>query len=142
MGIRNCLDTDVEEIYNLICELKNKEMDFNKFKEAYYHKINNGNNYFIVETKENKIIAFLSLVIDYQLHHADKVATVEELIVSSKYRRNGIGKSLLDNAINYAKEKNCDVIELTSGFSREVAHRFYEKNGFNKGSYKFKMNLK
>ena len=55
---------------------------------------------------------------------------------------NGIGKSLLNNAINYAKEKGCDVIELTSGFSRESAHRFYERNGLSKGSYKFKMNLR
>lgn len=66
---------------------------------------------------------------------------MKQIIVSSKYRSNGIGKSLLENAIEYAKNNKCDVIELTSGFSRERAHKFYEKNGFKKGGYKFKMDL-
>lgn len=142
MEIRNCLETDVNEVYNLICELKDKKFDFTKFKEVYESKIGDEKNYFIVGLENNNIVGFLSLVIDFQLHHIDKVATVEELIVSSKYRNNGVGKMLLENAVNYAKESKCDVIELTSGFSRESAHRFYEKNGFIKGSYKFKKNLK
>ena len=142
MKIRKCLDTDINEIYNLICELKDKKLDFNRFKESYKNKISDEKNYFIIGIETNNVVGFLSLVIDFQLHHADKVATVEELIVSSKYRSNGMGKMLLENAVNYAKESKCDVIELTSGFSRERAHRFYEKNVFIKGSYKFKKDLK
>lgn len=141
MEIRKCLDSDINEVYNLICELKDKKLDFNIFKKAYQSKIRNKNNYFIVGIENSNVIGFLSLIIDFQLHHTGKVATVEELIVSSKYRNNGIGRVLLENAINYAKETKCDVIELTSGFTREAAHRFYEKNGFTKGSYKFKKKL-
>lgn len=48
---------------------------------------------------------------------------------------------LLNYAVQLAKNKKCDVIELTSNFTRENAHRFYEKNGFKKTSFKFKMNL-
>jgi len=80
--------------------------------------------------------------LDYQLHHTGKVATIEELIVSTLHRSNGIGKTLLDHAISYAKKSDCEVIELTSNFSRERAHNFYMKNGFKKGSFKFKLELK
>lgn len=142
MRIRKCINSDVNYVYDLICELKNKEFDLDIFEKIYNKKIQDEKNYFIVAIEKNEVIGFLSVVIDYQLHHADKVATIEELIVKSKYRNNGVGKLLLNSAINYAKEKNCDVIELTSGFSRKTAHEFYEKNGFNKGSYKFKRNLK
>lgn len=141
MEIRKCLNTDINDVYDLICQLEEKKFDYNMFKEAYQSKINDSKNYFIVGVEKNNVIGFLSLVINFQLHHAGKVATVEELIVSSKYRGNGIGSFLLKNAINYAKKNKCDVIELTSNFSRETAHRFYEKNGLNKASYKFKMNL-
>ena len=141
MEIRKCLETDINDVYDLICQLKEKKLDYNMFKESYQSKIKDKKNYFIVVIEDNNVVGFLSLVIDFQLHHIGKVATVEELIVSSKYRSNGIGRNLLENAINYAKENKCDVIELTSNFSREAAHRFYEKNGFNKESYKFKMKL-
>lgn len=141
MEIRKCNKSDIKDVYNLICELKNKEFDYTKFEIAFTSKIEDERNYYIIGVEDSNIIGFLSLVIDYQLHHVEKVATIEELIVSSKYRSNGIGKNLLENAIEYAKNNKCDVIELTSGFSRERAHKFYEKNGFKKGSYKFKMDL-
>lgn len=141
MEIRKCNISDINPVYNLICELKEKEFDYKKFKQAFYSKINNNKNYYILCIDNEQVIGFLSLAIDYQLHHANKVATVEELIVTTKSRSNGAGKLLIENAINYAKEKDCEVIELTSVFSRERAHNFYMKNGFNKGSYKFKKNL-
>lgn len=141
MEIRKCLNTDINDVYELICQLQNKKLNYDIFKEVYQSKINDPKNYFIVGVEKSDVVGFLSLVIDFQLHHIGKVATIEELIVSSKYRGNGIGKILLNNAINYARESKCDVIELTSNFSRGEAHRFYEKNGFKKESYKFKMNL-
>jgi len=49
-------------------------------------------------------------------------------------------KSKINNKKN-SKENNCDVIELTSNFSRKKAHIFITKNGFKKSSYKFKMKL-
>lgn len=141
MEIKECNKSNMKDIYNLICELKNKEFDYTKFEIAFTSKIQDKRNYYIIGIEDDNVIGFLSLIIDYQLHHAEKVATIEELIVSSKYRSKGLGKKLLENAIQYARNNGCDVIELTSGFSRERAHRFYEKNGFTKGSYKFKMDL-
>ncbi len=82
LWIWSCDEKNIKEVYNLICELKNREFDFEKFKIAYYSKVNNEKNYYILGKESNTVIGFLSLVVDYQLHHADKVATIEELIVS------------------------------------------------------------
>lgn len=142
MEIRRCTKEDVMSVYQLISELKDTQFNFDIFKNVYYSKLSDTKNYYAVAVEEDNVIGFISLVIDYQLHHADKVGTIEELIVSSESRSQGVGKLLLNYAVCYAKENSCDVIELTSGFSRTDAHRFYEKNGFRKGSYKFKMNLK
>lgn len=75
------------------------------------------------------------------MHHADKVATIEELVINRRYQGKNYGTKLLNYDIQLAKQK-CDVIELTNNFTREQAHSSYEKNGFQKSSYKFKMNLK
>lgn len=140
MEIRKCQKDDVEAVYNLICELENKSMEYDKFCKAFNSKIENPCNYFLVAVEES-IVGFISIVINYQLHHENKVATIEELIVGSNNRNKGIGKELLNKAIQCAKENECEVIELTSSMSRVDAHRFYERNNFTKGSYKFKMSL-
>lgn len=141
MEIRRCKETDIREVYNLICELEETEFDYTKFKAVFDNKIKDNKNNYILAVEDKKVLGFLSLNIDYQLHHINKVATIEELVVSSNYRSGGIGKLLLEEAIHYAKDNHCEIIELTSNFSRERAHNFYIKNGFEKNSFKFKMEL-
>ena len=76
MDIRECNNLDIKSVYDLICELKNREFDYSKFEVAFIDKINSRKNYYIVGTENNNVIAFLSLAIDYQLHHVAKVATI------------------------------------------------------------------
>jgi PhnO protein len=141
MKIISCTENDVKEVYELICDLKDTEFNFAKFKNAFNSKLKDDKNYYILCVEDKQIVGFLSLYIDYQLHHAQKVATIEELVVNNKKRSGGIGKALVDAAIKQAKEKECEIIELTSGFDRDRAHQFYDKNGFEKSSYKFIKNL-
>ena len=141
MQIDKCKQNDINEVYNLVCELEGTKFDYNDFKITFNNKIKNENTYCIVCRNENNILGFLNLNIDYQLHHNGKIATIEELIVGNKHRSNGIGGLLLESAIAYAKNSKCKTIELTSNFSRERAHDFYTKNGFEKVSFKFKMEL-
>jgi Acetyltransferases len=141
MFVRKCEISDVKEVYDLICELEDTSFIYANFEVAFNCKMKDKENYCILAVEENSIIGFLSLNINYQLHHAGKVATIEELVVTGKYRSKGAGKLLLGSAIECAENNGCDVIELTSNFTRERAHNFYIKNGFEKGSYKFKMKL-
>ena len=141
MEIRSCSESDYQEVYNLICELEATQFDPGLFQIAFNSKLNNINCLFLVAVENNSVIAFCGFTIDYHLHHAKKVAVIEELIVCSHHRGKGYGKQLLDRAIAIAKENNCDIIELTSGLDRDKAHEFYLKNGFTKSSFKFKKEL-
>ena len=76
-----------------------------------------------------------------KLHREKLQLFIEDLIVEESKRNNGIGSSLLENAINYAKNNNCEVVELTSYKDEIKAHKFYENNGFINHSIKFKMYL-
>ena len=72
----------------------------------------------------------------------NKQLFIEDLIVDESYRSQGIGKALLQNAVDYARINNCNVVELTSYIDNEKAHKFYETNNFVKHSYKFKKYLR
>jgi len=54
-------------------------------------------------------------------------AWVEDLAVHPERRSLGIGKSLLDAAKAWAKERGATHLELDSGDARPDAHRFYER---------------
>jgi len=136
-----CEKTDINEVYILISELEEQEIDYQNFETVFNNRMDNKYSYYYVCEENGKVIGILGLRIDYQLHHIKKVATIEEFIIKSEYRSKGIGKLLLENAITQAQNNNCEAIELTSRISRERAHNFYIKNGFAKNSFKFKMKL-
>lgn len=55
---------------------------------------------------------------------------LENLVVSSKCRRLGIGKLLVEYIEKQAREKNCYFIMLMSLIKRKEAHQFYEALGY------------
>jgi phosphinothricin acetyltransferase len=55
---------------------------------------------------------------------------VEDVVVDSEYRGQGIGKKIMKALIATARTKNVSRIELTSGVDRIVANALYEKMGF------------
>lgn len=58
-------------------------------------------------------------------------ASVEDVVVSSQYRGQGLGKKLMEHVIEYAKTelKNVD-IHLTSRPHRVAANKLYQQLGF------------
>ena len=70
-----------------------------------------------------------------------KRATVESVRVDEKYRGCGIGKELMNWAINRARAENCVAMQLTTNNDRTNAHRFYENLGFKKSHLGMKLYL-
>ncbi|WP_461246061.1 GNAT family N-acetyltransferase [Treponema sp. R6D11] len=56
------------------------------------------------------------------------------LITDEKYRKKGIGKKVIEMAIEYAKENNCYKVVLQSSNKRKESHIFYTKCGFDGNS--------
>ncbi|PYE47774.1 GNAT family N-acetyltransferase [Paenibacillus barcinonensis] len=55
---------------------------------------------------------------------------LENVIVSDRVRRQGIGQKLMLEIEQIAKDRGCAYIILVSGDQRKEAHQFYEKLGF------------
>lgn len=137
MIIRKANLNDIEKIYNILCELENKELPVNKFKDVFTENFKNPSvSYFVCENNDS-IIAFSSLHIQYLLHHCSKVAEIQELIVKGEYKGNGIGKKLFDEMVKTAQENNCPLLEVCCNQKRIHSHGFYEHCGMLKSHYKF-----
>jgi len=114
--------------------------DEDKLKAIFQTDLETSRKIYLVARKANKIVGVCSLVIKADLHYL-KTAIIDELIVDINFRKQGIGKKLLNMAFEIAKKRKCYRVELNSNMARTDAHKFYEANGFEKSSYYFKKKL-
>ena len=64
---------------------------------------------------------------------------MEDVFVQENYRGRGLASQLLKELILIAKENNCYKIIGNSRYDREKVHRLYERAGFKKFGFEFKM---
>ena len=85
----------------------------------------------IVARNENaKIIGALTLTV-YRVPTGIR-SIIEDVVVDSSARGQGIGEALIGRAIEIAHEKGASNISLTCNPMREAANRLYQRMGFKK----------
>jgi len=60
----------------------------------------------------------------------NKTVRLKRMYVRKGYEGRGIAQKLLDNLVNFAREKGYEKMILSTYPIMENAHRFYKKNGF------------
>lgn len=72
----------------------------------------------------------------YSIHICQNLArngrpfgVIEHVVCLAEYRRQGIGRALMEHAILYAKEHDCYKVCLQTGQARRENHAFYEACG-------------
>lgn len=71
-----------------------------------------------------------------------RYAVVNEVFVPPEHRREGLATALLQKAVRIAEENGCYKVLCWSRFSNSIAHKLYEKVGFSKRGYEFRLDLK
>jgi GNAT superfamily N-acetyltransferase len=80
---------------------------------------------------DGEVVATLQLSYLPQLsHRGSERAQIESVRVASIRRGSGIGRALMQWAIEAAQERGCPIVQLTTNTARHDAHRFYESLGF------------
>jgi ribosomal protein S18 acetylase RimI-like enzyme len=75
------------------------------------------------------------------LSDAKDWAEITELYVRPDGRRRGIGRSLVEAAIRYARSRNCTEIRLLVDPENAVALSFYRTVGFSRDSWEMRRGL-
>ena len=96
----------------------------------------------VVENAHAEIIGTFQLTyIQYLTHLGSLRVLVEAVRVRSDQRGKGVGEQMFRWAIQHAKEKGANMVQLTSDKRRHDAIRFYEKLGFVASHEGFKLAL-
>ena len=131
---------DVEDIYNLMCILENKELDKEHFVQTYQQNIQDEDVIYLVY-KEDRILGFISFVVHHYLHHDRDMGEIVELVVLPECRGKRIGQQLLQAIEKKAIDLHLEQIELSTSTYRKQAHHFYEQNGYEMLHYNYTKNL-
>jgi GNAT superfamily N-acetyltransferase len=75
------------------------------------------------------------------LQYEKPVVRITALVVDRRSRRRGIGRVLIEQALSWADQAGCELVELTSGLDRTEAHAFYRGLGFESNSLRFRKSL-
>lgn len=115
--------------------------------ESYYTafaQINSDlNHQLIVAESDGNVIGTLHLIFLPSISYRGGLrAQVESVRVDRKFQNQGIGSEMMKWTIGRAKERGAHIVQLTTHRSREDAHRFYARLGFEKSHLGMKLNLK
>jgi GNAT superfamily N-acetyltransferase len=89
------------------------------------------NNELIVGERSGAIVASLQLTYIPGLSRGGMLrAQVESVRVRGDLRGQGIGEQLMAAAIDRARQRGCEIMQLTTDLRRAAAHRFYRRLGF------------
>ncbi len=95
-----------------------------------------------VAVLDGKIVGtFELLIMDNLAHMGAPSGIVEDVVVARDFQGKGIGRQMMEFAIERCREKGCYKAVLSSNLKRESAHKFYRSLGFEKHGYSFRTEL-
>lgn len=142
MIIRKCELSDIAGVYELIKnELGYLNITENDVLKRFKLMNSLGDYNVLVAENNGMVCGFISTVKEISLEVDGEFLRVIGLAVKTEYQRNGVGSTLLRTVEKSAIEHKFGVITLSSNFKRTEAHKFYEKQGYQKTSFTFKKYL-
>lgn len=109
-----------------------------------FHQIDaDPNHYLMVMEWEQEIVGTCHLTVLPSLSFQGSTRLlIEEVRIATKYRSQGFGEWMMQQAIDYGRANDAKIIQLTTNKKRERAKRFYEKLGFEASHEGMKLYLK
>lgn len=118
------------------------EEDRQRYERAFAAIDDDPAHLLVVGRREGEAVATLQLIVTPSIARRGAFrAVIESVRVSSSLRSQGIGAALVRWAVEEARRRGCDMVQLTSDKQREDAHRFYERLGFERSHEGFKLML-
>lgn len=121
MEVREYRKEDYEIVSKLLSDIffiekVNKEKDDNHIE--------------LVGVIDDKVVGYVLLTKIVNFATDEIIGKIDYYCVSEAYRNKGMGKMLIESAINYMQKWDVKYIELTSNKSRIIAREIYKKEGF------------
>ncbi len=121
---------DIEKYKELIDEAFDGSQDISYYEK--YDEENPSYNIIVLKEKEEIVATVTMYKIDLFTFSFQPVIELFNVAVKKSYRRQKLGKILMDYVVDYAKKNGYNTINLTCLESEKGVHDFYENSGFKK----------
>lgn len=135
MKLTKAIHSDISELIALLKSLFEQEEEFEPNPEAQRKALSKiildpKIGIILVAKDDEKILGMINLLFTESTALGSKVAILEDMVVLSKSRSEGVGSKLMDYAISEAKKEGCKRITLLTDIKNTKAQSFYQKKGF------------
>lgn len=133
--IRRAIKSDIPTVTKLAIELIDSVKNSggiakDVLSENSRNALTNPNSYILVAETEGKVIGFISLMTRKTIIHSSPCGLIDELVVSKRHRRKGVGKGLIKAAVEECEKLRCCEVEVSTEFTNVNAREFYKHCGF------------
>ena len=132
MKVRPANPEDYDGLLDLLMQLNPEDAPpAGMEKQAFEEILASENLQLMVAEVEGNLVASCYLnIIPNMTRNGRPYAVIENVITDQEHRKRGIGKAILDRAVETAKWAGCYKVMLMSGRSDESVHHFYRGCGF------------
>lgn len=81
----------------------------------------------LVAEQNGNVIGLATIHLRFTMNHEAPIAQLTLLVVDESNRTHGVGRSLVEAAERWAKERGSHRINVTTALNRAGAHAFYER---------------
>lgn len=111
-------------------ELNNPDIEINSIEQMKRALLSRpGNIITYVVVMEDKIVAAATCIFEKKIRYQKLCCHIEDVGVNKDFRKQGLGKIIVDHCVFVAKLKKCYKVKL---FCSDHLEKFYSRLGFNK----------
>lgn len=120
------------ELATLYEELSGEKTNLSKMKETYLKLLHNESYELLGAIYNGKLAgSVMGIYCEDLIGECRPFMVIENVVVSSSVRRQGVGRKLMNRLEELARSRDCSYIILVSGPARAEAHQMYESLGYN-----------
>ena len=142
--IREATQADLVAILGLYANVLDKgEVLSPEDAQILFTKMQTYPNYKVYVAEKEQVIVgtFALLIMDNLAHKGTPSGIVEDVAVQKELQGEGIGKLMMEFAMQRCREAGCYKLVLSSNQKREAAHAFYESLGFRRHGFSFMVEI-
>jgi len=103
--------------------------------------LNDAGSHILVAAREETPVGFINFTVRQTILHQSPSALIDELVVAEGYRGKGVGKQLVQAAIEKCRQLGCCEVEVSTEKTNLKAREFYKKCGFEQKGTLFEVDL-
>lgn len=134
--IRNSSLSDAPALASLMCELGYETASAEMRQRLKSILSDAGFRTFVAEI-DDQVCGMIGTLTHASHEHNDPSGKIIALVVSKKQRRTGIGRALIAAAEKDFTNRGVTRVSLTTRFTRELAHQFYDALGYERNGWRF-----